>query len=162
MTRKVRGLLAGLTLFVALTSHARAQETVLHLPDEEGVAEDFGRPNRFGSGDASGALGLAQAATGTVSGAVTRAGDGAAVSGATVKALQAGILKATAPGYETQTRTGVNVSEQATTTADFSLEAPGITYVYDALGRLIAVIDPAGEVTRYEYDAVGNVQSVSR
>jgi len=38
----------------------------------------------------------------------------------------------------------------------------GITYVYDELGRLIAVTDPAGDTVRYTYDAVGNVLSISR
>ncbi len=38
----------------------------------------------------------------------------------------------------------------------------GITYVYDEVGRLIAVIDPAGDTARYSYDAVGNVLSISR
>src|SRR5215208_500705 len=38
----------------------------------------------------------------------------------------------------------------------------GITYVYDELGRLIAVIDPTGDTARYSYDAVGNVLSISR
>jgi YD repeat-containing protein len=37
-----------------------------------------------------------------------------------------------------------------------------IVYVYDELGRLIAVIDPAGETATYSYDAVGNVLSISR
>jgi YD repeat-containing protein len=35
-------------------------------------------------------------------------------------------------------------------------------YVYDELGRLIAVIDPAGETTHYTYDEAGNLTSVSR
>jgi YD repeat-containing protein len=35
-------------------------------------------------------------------------------------------------------------------------------YVYDELGRLIAVIDPAGETTHYSYDEAGNLTSVSR
>src|SRR5262249_59468987 len=38
----------------------------------------------------------------------------------------------------------------------------GITYVYDELGRLIAVTDPAGDTARYSYDAVGNILSISR
>jgi YD repeat-containing protein len=38
----------------------------------------------------------------------------------------------------------------------------GISYVYDELGRLIAVTDPAGDTARYSYDAVGNVLSISR
>jgi large repetitive protein len=35
-------------------------------------------------------------------------------------------------------------------------------YVYDALGRLIAAIDPAGHTNVYIYDAAGNLLSVSR
>jgi YD repeat-containing protein len=35
-------------------------------------------------------------------------------------------------------------------------------YVYDELGRLVAEVEPAGETTRYTYDAAGNLISVSR
>jgi YD repeat-containing protein len=38
----------------------------------------------------------------------------------------------------------------------------GISYVYDELGRLIAVTDPAGDTAIYSYDAVGNITSISR
>ena len=37
-----------------------------------------------------------------------------------------------------------------------------ITYVYDALGRLTGVVDPATDSATYTYDAVGNVTSISR
>src|ERR1044072_9476327 len=37
-----------------------------------------------------------------------------------------------------------------------------IVYVYDELGRLMAVIDTAGEAAVYSYDAVGNLLSISR
>jgi YD repeat-containing protein len=37
-----------------------------------------------------------------------------------------------------------------------------IVYVYDELGRLVAVIDTAGEAAVYNYDAVGNLLSISR
>jgi YD repeat-containing protein len=37
-----------------------------------------------------------------------------------------------------------------------------VTYVYDELGRLVAVIDPAGEAAVYKYDPVGNLLSISR
>src|SRR5688500_14632854 len=37
-----------------------------------------------------------------------------------------------------------------------------IIYVYDALGRLVAVLNPAGETATYTYDAVGNVLSIAR
>jgi YD repeat-containing protein len=37
-----------------------------------------------------------------------------------------------------------------------------IVYVYDELGRLVAVIDTASEAAVYKYDAVGNLLSISR
>ena len=37
-----------------------------------------------------------------------------------------------------------------------------IKYVYDELGRLIAATDPGGDTARYNYDAAGNVSSISR
>lgn len=44
-----------------------------------------------------------------------------------------------------------------------SLQAQsGIVYVYDELGRVIAVTDPGGDTVRYNYDAAGNVTSISR
>jgi YD repeat-containing protein len=42
------------------------------------------------------------------------------------------------------------------------ISAGNIDYVYDELGRLIAVIDETGETAVYQYDAVGNVLSISR
>lgn len=36
------------------------------------------------------------------------------------------------------------------------------TYVYDEMGRLVAVIDPAGDAAIYKYDAVGNLLSITR
>lgn len=37
-----------------------------------------------------------------------------------------------------------------------------IAYIYDELGRLVAVVNPAGETAVYTYDAVGNILSISR
>ncbi|MBD0326165.1 MAG: RHS repeat protein, partial [Pyrinomonadaceae bacterium] len=37
-----------------------------------------------------------------------------------------------------------------------------LTYIYDELGRLIAVVDPAGETVKYTYDVVGNLLSITR
>ena len=37
-----------------------------------------------------------------------------------------------------------------------------ITYVYDRIGRLIGVVDPAGDSAVYYYDAVGNLTRISR
>ena len=43
-----------------------------------------------------------------------------------------------------------------------SAQTAGITYVYDELGRLLAVVDPSGETAKYTYDATGNLLSISR
>lgn len=43
-----------------------------------------------------------------------------------------------------------------------SYSAGDITYIYDDLGRLKAVVDPAGDTAVYHYDAVGNLLSISR
>jgi len=40
--------------------------------------------------------------------------------------------------------------------------AAEITYVYDELGRLVGVVDPAGDAVTYTYDAVGNLVSIGR
>src|SRR5260370_34791125 len=37
-----------------------------------------------------------------------------------------------------------------------------VQYVYDALGRLMTVVDPSGNVATYNYDAVGNLLSITR
>lgn len=37
-----------------------------------------------------------------------------------------------------------------------------VTYLYDSAGRLIAVVAPSGEAAVYEYDAVGNLLSITR
>ena len=42
------------------------------------------------------------------------------------------------------------------------VQAASVQYVYDELGRLVAEVDAAGEVTVYTYDAAGNLVSVSR
>ncbi len=41
-------------------------------------------------------------------------------------------------------------------------QAGDISYVYDGLGRLIAVIDPATDTAVYSYDAVGNLTGIAR
>jgi YD repeat-containing protein len=37
-----------------------------------------------------------------------------------------------------------------------------VQYVYDALGRLMSVVDTSGNVATYNYDAVGNLLSITR
>ena len=48
------------------------------------------------------------------------------------------------------------------TLASLAQAQTAITYIYDDLGRLIAVVDPSGETVTYTYDAVGNILSISR
>jgi YD repeat-containing protein len=128
-------------------------------------------------------------AAGSVSGAVAKAAGGGAIAGASVQALQSGIVRGTAStnasgsytltglvtgtydirasagGFAPQTQNGVTVSAGATT-ANFSLSVAiptaGIVYIYDELQRLKSVIDPVGEAATYAYDAVGNLLSITR
>src|SRR5580704_12421652 len=39
--------------------------------------------------------------------------------------------------------------------------AGGTTYVYDPLGRLVAVVDGSGNAAAYKYNNVGNLLSIS-
>lgn len=48
------------------------------------------------------------------------------------------------------------------TTAVLWAQQGGITYIYDDLGRLVGVVDQAGNAASYTYDAVGNILSISR
>jgi YD repeat-containing protein len=43
-----------------------------------------------------------------------------------------------------------------------SLLAQTIRYIYDESGRLVGVIDPAGDAAAYDYDATGNLLSITR
>jgi YD repeat-containing protein len=43
-----------------------------------------------------------------------------------------------------------------------ALRAQTVRYIYDELGRLIAVIDQNGDAAIYNYDAVGNLLSIAR
>src|SRR6476661_419154 len=38
----------------------------------------------------------------------------------------------------------------------------GVNYVYDELGRLVTVVDPGGQIARYNYDAAGNITVIVR
>jgi YD repeat-containing protein len=40
--------------------------------------------------------------------------------------------------------------------------AADVLYVYDAMGRLVGVVDAQGNAARYAYDSVGNLLGVSR
>jgi YD repeat-containing protein len=46
--------------------------------------------------------------------------------------------------------------------ASLKARADEVKYIYDDLGRLHQVIDPQGNVATYNYDAVGNLISITR
>lgn len=125
--------------------------------------------------------------TGSITGSILKAGVGGGLNGALVEALQSGVVKgsgtsasdgsysiagllsgtydvrASAARFVTQIQNGVGVSAPGATTVNFSLvDAGPITNIYDELGRLVAVVDPAGDSVTYTYDAVGNLVSISR
>ena len=125
--------------------------------------------------------------TGSIAGTVSRVSGGTPIVGALIEALQSGLVVASAttgaggtytlPGlvagtydvraaasdFVSQVQTGITVTSGSSTTANFSLaNDPSIKYVYDGLGRLVGVIDPAGDTAIYAYDAVGNLLSISR
>lgn len=91
----------------------------------------------------------------------------AAVSGTTgdyfVEGLDDGtyIVEASVPEYMTKRQGGVAVIRSTITSVNLSLGG-AVSYVYDDLGRLAAVVDQAGETAIYNYDAVGNLLSISR
>jgi YD repeat-containing protein len=73
-------------------------------------------------------------------------------------------LQVSSVGYSTQ-EVGVTISENSNTTRNVSLQnAPAgqVTYVYDEIGRLVSVVDPAGNAATYRYDAVGNLTAIDR
>lgn len=127
------------------------------------------------------------AATGALVGVVSRADTGAPIAGASVEAFDTGgalkgssisdasgnysiaslgtgimNVRASAGGFVSLPKSGVAVALGSTTSADFSLTAERVVYVYDALSRLKAVVDVAGQTATYNYDAVGNLLGISR
>lgn len=124
---------------------------------------------------------------GTISGKVTHNDGVTAISGATVKALQGATviasatsngtgdytltlapgtytIEASAAGFGIATQSSVTVSDGGSVTLNIKLDAivsGPVTYVYDAVGRLVATVGPS-ETTIYSYDAVGNLLSISR
>jgi YD repeat-containing protein len=72
-------------------------------------------------------------------------------------------VQASATGYVAKSQ-AVTLSG-VTATSNFTLQSSGtnpVTYVYDELGRLVGVVDSAGDAAAYKYDAVGNILSISR
>ena len=70
-------------------------------------------------------------------------------------------VEASAPEYIIKRQGGVSVTSGTTSNVNLSLGS-AVSYAYDDLGRLVAAIDPTGEAATYNYDAVGNLLSISR
>jgi YD repeat-containing protein len=141
------------------------------------------------NGQASNGVTFTVNSSGTIAGTIKKTVDNNPISGALVEALQGGVVKGSATtsgsgaysiaglpsgtydvrvsasGYQTKLQSGVVVTTGNTTTFDQTLDiaqATGdIDYIYDDLGRLVAVVT-AQEVTSYTYDAVGNLLSISK
>ena len=136
---------------------------------------------------ASNGINITVGDVGGITGTITEASNGVALNGALVEALQSGVVKgsgtssangsysitglisgtydvrASAARHITQVQNGVVMSAPNSSTANFSLvDAGPITNIYDELGRLVAVVDPASDTVTYTYDAVGNLLSISR
>jgi YD repeat-containing protein len=85
----------------------------------------------------------------------------------TATSLAAGTytVQASASGFNTSVSPNAVVTASTNTTVNFTLTAATnnpIRYVYDDIGRLVAVVDPSGDTARYTYDSVGNLLSISR
>lgn len=109
----------------------------------------------------SGAGVQAYAGSALVGSATSDSGGNYTISGLNATAYR---VQASASGYVTQSQTA-SVTGGSNATANFSLQLPGtaaIQYVYDELGRLVGAIDTGGDVATYQYDAVGNILSISR
>jgi YD repeat-containing protein len=90
------------------------------------------------------------------SGSVTFSGVAASTSSWASTAIIATVPVGTTTGNIVVTAGGHSSSPYS-----FTLNNGPVSYVYDDLGRLIAVIDVNGNAAEYAYDSVGNIQSIS-
>jgi YD repeat-containing protein len=91
------------------------------------------------------------------SGSVTFSG----VAASTISWASTAII-ATVPVGTTTGNIVVTAGGHSSSPYQFTLNNGPVSYVYDDLGRLIAVIDVNGNAAEYSYDIVGNIQSISR
>ena len=122
---------------------------------------------------------------GTISGIITESDGTTAISGATVSIYQGYTVVGTATtnssgaysvatlapatyavtasssGFDTTSKSGQVVTSGGTTTTNISLTSQAtISYAYDEAGRLASVVDSLNNSAAYNYDAVGNIQSI--
>jgi len=126
---------------------------------------------------------------GSIAGAVNASGGSPPIAGASIVASQDGVdvastlsdgtgayslsdlspgtytVTSASSGYASQSQTGISVTENGTTNVTFALASatpPAIRFVYDELGRIAAAVDLNGETAQYNYDATGNITSITR
>jgi YD repeat-containing protein len=133
-------------------------------------------------------LNFSLSSQGSIQGRVTQVDGVTGISGATLQAAvgQSSAAQATtdsngnytlpelgAGSYQVQASAAdyvpatlsASVTAGGSTSENFSLQASTavpITYVYDVLGRLVGVTNPFGDTAIYNYDAVGNLLSITR
>jgi YD repeat-containing protein len=159
--------------------------------DIETSASSFGTSLNSGTpiiASSTTTLNVSLSAPGAISGTVTQTNGVTPISGATVQALVGYALvasvttasngsytlsglnagnyqvQASASGYVSNTQSA-SVTANGNATSNFSLQAQStgaVTYVYDAVGRLVGVINPNGNTAIYAYDAVGNLLSITQ
>jgi YD repeat-containing protein len=130
---------------------------------------------------------FALSSPGTISGTVTKSNGTTAISGATVSVNQGYTVVGTATtnsagtysiptlapatysvtasvsGYDSSTKNGQVVTSGGTTTTNFSLASEAtINYAYDEASRLAAVVDSLNNGVVYNYDAAGNILSITK
>jgi len=182
--RLVFGLLFSLSFAVT----ALSQTATYHIHKEASTTANLLQLKTTGPAvvgtEASKGVTFTVAEVGAIGGTITRTSDGSFINGALIEVLQGGVVKrsttsaangtyevanvevgtydvrVSAPGYQTRTKNGEVVTANTTTTVNQNLDEVAIDYIYDELGRLVAVITPA-EVVTYSYDAVGNLLSIS-
>jgi YD repeat-containing protein len=122
---------------------------------------------------------------GGIAGRVSNAG-GAGIAGASIAILSGSVVVATATtdttgrytssllgsgtyavtaaasGFNAQTNNGIAVTAGINATSDFNLAGQSVvTYTYDDLGRIRTVSDSLAGTATYNYDAVGNLLSIT-
>jgi YD repeat-containing protein len=125
----------------------------------------LGTPSITNLSPTSGAVGSSVTITGTNFGSMQGSVSFNGTTAATIGSWSATSIVATVPSGTTTGNVVVNANGVQSNAVLFTVAAPSngpISYTYDALGRLIGVVDALGNGATYSYDAVGNILLISR
>lgn len=98
---------------------------------------------------------------GTSAGTVTFAGQSASITSWSDSSIVA-VVPSTASTGAVVVNNGGLQSNSITFTVVGQVFSGAITYSYDELGRLVGAVAASGDSVKYEYDAVGNILSITR